>query len=1023
MRIENRLALLVTLLFALVIGFSALNLFRVTSNTIKGSLADEQFLFAKGIARELDRSIVDLQKTLVVIAGGLPAEYYRSPNRRASVLHDRPMLLVHFPLGVFLYDHRGQLLDSITDNARSSAATPLQSLVKESLATRRSLISDPYFSDSAEDLHVPRFAFTTLIQDERGELIGILAGVTNTFADGFLAELLEFHLGKSGYAYLFTPKRLMVVHPTATRVMKIIPPSEGGQLLIDKAISGFEGSGEAAGNSEPVLSSFKRMETTGWILGVESLQKEAYAPLIAVEQLIEGTCAAALLIFAALTLYLSRALTQPLRRVVGQIESLSEHPEALRPVEASATGEVGALTTAFNRLIRQVHMEIERRSALVEERRWSEQQLREITDSVGEALFVRDSEGIITFVNPQVGRLLGFSENELLGCSSHAVIHHSHPDGSPYHKGDCAIDVAALSGQRQVMEDTFWRKDGTALPVELIISPLMRDGSLIGSVLSFRDITENRQFQQELMDARDAARASAQVKSEFLANMSHEIRTPMNGILGMTELLQVTELTPEQREYVEMVQFSGEYLLTIINEILDFSKIESNSLELDPVDFDLRHEITEILQPMLVRARRKGLRAGIKYAPGLPHNVHGDPARISQILVNLLGNAIKFTSSGEIEVSIRLDSAHDAHASTSLLHFAVRDSGIGIAPDKVDSIFDAFFQADGSISRKYGGTGLGLTISQQLVQRMEGRIWVESTLGQGSTFHFTARLGKVAGMAAKRSAGGSEQPTLRRALRLLLAEDNPTNQVFAVNTLTRAGHEVTIATNGEEAIRLAIAQSFDAILMDVQMPVVDGFAATRQLRDRGMTLPIIALTAHAMKGFREECLANGMNDYLSKPFHSEDLLAKLQMLGIGASPAAQTAVSLRATPAVPLPLVASASELVDCNVLDVGRAFEWVSGDLGALRTMMGMVATQIDEDMPKLRMLVDSGAASAVKEIAHRLKGSLATVCAGDALAACVTLEALAGEGRATECAAAMQQLNARIEDLQQAIKRLTTT
>jgi len=385
---------------------------------------------------------------------------------------------------------------------------------------------------------------------------------------------------------------------------------------------------------------------------------------------------------------------------------------------------------------------------------------------------------------------------------------------------------------------------------------------------------------RDLVAATARAQEATRAKSEFLANMSHEIRTPMNGVLGMTDLLVESGLNVEQLDYARLVKVSAESLLTLIDDILDFSKIEAGKMELESVAFPLRGTVAPVVKTLALRAHQKGLELRCDIQPDVPENVVGAPNRLRQVITNLLGNAIKFTDRGEVSLEIALESQTVDHAG---LRFTVRDTGVGIAADKQKVIFDAFAQADGSTARQFGGTGLGLSISKALVQIMGGEIWVESTLGQGSAFHFTVALGVEAAVGRHRpDDAGSPANTMPaapaakgRTLRVLLAEDNPINKKLAAALLEKAGHRVSVASNGQEALARIEEELFDVVLMDVQMPEMDGFEAVAAIRTReraaGGHVPIIAMTAHAMKGDRERCLAAGMDEYISKPIHPQEL--------------------------------------------------------------------------------------------------------------------------------------------------------
>jgi PAS domain S-box-containing protein len=871
---------------------------------------------------------------------------------------------------------------------------------------------------------------------------------------------------------------------------------------------------------------------------------------------------------------MQRAISDPILSLAKTTKAVKTDQDYSIRVRCSARDEVGVLVEGFNDMLAEIQRRdadllraqeeledrVEKRTAELRQEiavrqkteaalRESEERTRLLLDSTAEAIFGVDLEGRCTFCNRSTLRLLGYADaQDLLGRNMHDQVHHTRPNGSPYSEQDCPIAEAVRNGEAYHRDDEIlWRADGTSFPAEYWSYPVVRKGQTVGAVITFVDITDRRAAQQALERAKEAAEAASRAKSEFLANMSHEIRTPMNGIIGMTELALETDLTHEQREYLSMVKTSADSLLAIINDILDFSKIEAGKMELERSVFSVREILEETVRSFGVAAAEKHLELVCDIRSDVPQLVAGDATRLRQVVVNLLGNALKFTERGEIVLHTEVQQIDEQAVE---LHFTVHDTGIGIPKDKQELIFEAFAQADGSSTRRYGGTGLGLTISNRLVAMMVGRMWLESAPGQGSTFHFTARFDLAPALAARAelesnatlvgipvlvvddnptnrrilemtllqwgmkpisvasgwaalaelrraaqsgkvtplvlldaqmpqldgfataakikqdpdlptatimmlTSGGQrgdadrcrqlgisayltkpirqwelreailrvlglkpqrgESPRLvtrhtlqetSRRLRILLAEDNIVNRELTLRILSKRGHAVTLAVNGKRALEALESQPFDVILMDVQMPEMDGFEATAAIRKReaitGTRIPIIAMTAHAMKGDRERCLAAGMDGYISKPVRAEELLKLTEALAAGAGGPIDRA------------------DEPEHVVMDRHLALARVDGD----EILLGDLARLFLEESPKMLAAIQEAVnlrdAERLQRAAHSLKGSVATLAAQKAVEAALKLERLGRAGDLENVEKVYAALVAEIERLKPVLEVL---
>lgn len=1002
--IKARVTLFTLAIFLISIWSLAFYTSRMLQVDIQRMLGDQQFSTVSVLAADINHELDDYLRTLKNVAARITPAMLSSAASMQVFLENRPALQSNFNGGTFITRLDGTTIADVSPSTRRIGINYKDRDYMIAALRGETTISRPVISRA---LNIPVIVMATPVRDVQGNVIGVLAGVIDLNKSSFLGKISENRYGKSGGYVIIAPQHKLIVTATdKSLIMKPIP-APGINLLLDRVLQGFEGSGVTVDSlGLKVLSSTKQIPVAGWLLAARIPVAEAFAPIYDMQQRMLIATIFLTLLAGCLTWWIVKRQLFPMLSTIKTLAALSDSDKPPMPLSIDSQDEIGQLVGGFNHLLETLK---QREEALKE----SEEKFRTLIQKSPDAHYIIDENSYFIDCNQAALNLLRISSKEELFTRMVADISpvrqpdgklsreeakviideirakgslrfewvHQRANGESF-PADVLATALTLNGKdilhtvicditerkqaekvlernrmglRQIIDlipEMLWLKDvhGRFLMVNLAnarnynmsvealtgklhseihsdmdeVARMLQDDrrvietgvplfipeeSFLGAdgitrylqttkipfdfaetgepaILGFAlDITERKKMEVEFRQAKVVAEAANTAKSRFLDTMSHEIRTLMNVAIGVIQLLQHSELTPEQREYTEIAKNSGIKLVQLLNDILDLSKIEADKLELELSDFDLQTVISDAIALMSLQAREKALQLTSSIDNDVPTALTGDAGRLHQIIINLVNNAIKFTLSGSITLHIEKETEDDR---STTLRFLISDSGIGIATDKLEQIFAPFTQADSSTTRTYGGSGLGLSICKRLVELMGGSIGVESVEGEGTTFWFTVMMEKqIEGRPIRVEAGNTPSSCAGKGsfsangIRILLTEDEPNVQKIFPRLLKPHGYLVDVAVDGKEALQALENNDYALVLMDCMMPGMNGYEVTAVIRDpasavRRHDIPIIALTGNAMKQDRDECIAAGMDDHLPKPLLLPDLLAMLE---------------------------------------------------------------------------------------------------------------------------------------------------
>ena len=982
--LKSRLSLLAVALVVISIWSLTYYAARILREEMRQQLGTQQFATVSVVAAGINEELSSRLAALEQIARQIDPRLMGNPAALQERLEQRPLLQILFNGGIFITDIYGTAIADVPVSAnrigtnykdRESVSIPL----KEG----KTVIGRPAMG---KKLGKPIVSMVVPIRDAQDKVTGALVATVNLGMPSFLDKITRGRYGETGGYLLIAPQhKLFVTASDPSRIMQPLP-AKGLNPMHDRYLQGYEGFGIATSSrGVEEVSAAKGIPVAGWFLVAVLPATEAFATIDVMQMRLLAAMVFLTLLAGGVTWWMSSwMLRRQLAPMLAATKALDVQADATQPrqiLPVVRQDEVGELVGGFNRLLT---IWGQREDALRE----SEALFRAVSDSAHDAIVTADSSGRIIKWNPSAEQMFGYSATEAIGQSLTILMPVRFLD-----RHVTGMNRVSAGGEPHVMgspvELVGRRMDGSEFPLDLSLAQWQIAGDQFFTGV-IRDITARKKIERALEDQRgqleylveertieltqalEAAKVADHTKDAFLANMSHELRTPLSAVIGMANLARGISTEPRLRDYLNKIARSGQHLNRIINELLDLSKISAGRMELEIISFSLRSVVAHVESVMANRAAEKGLKLATQVDDAVPDVLLGDPTRVTQIFLNLIGNAIKFTEAGRITVRVGLLATEGERV---CLDVDVEDTGIGMGPEDLQQLFKPFTQADASVSRRFGGTGLGLTISRHLAEMMGGNIGVTSIEGDGTTFKLTIwlGLGNAADLLPDEPATDDALPKRYQDARILVAEDQPLNREIIEALLAEVGIAPRMTENGQQALDI-LAESgpgvFDLVLMDIQMPVMDGLTATRALRSLAgfESLPIIAMTAHTLAHEQKISAAAGMNDHIGKPFNNTSLYRTLAKW-IPKDKHITTATAA-ALPAKSEPVIDTGTGLSSLRGVDVAEALSRFGGNEARYRHWLAEFSATAGAVPGQMRNEIAADQTDRASKVAHAFKG-----------------------------------------------------